>query len=241
MAGKQRHAAEDARFVTDDFVVVGVVAVVARVETEAGDLVDAHSAHEVRTDADRAAAGDAAAALDAAVKHVDVFSKLRIHRHFLLAKVDFLFLHVDPRLHAFGHVAHPLAGVDRQVADQFEGWQRRERELGRQVLRQGAAGKTRLAVDEHRARAADAGTANEVELERRILMIADVVERDEERHGIGLFELIRLHVRDAFRILRVVAQDADLQKTVLLGRSSGSLRGLVLLIGLAHFLAAPTN
>ena len=93
MAGKEGHAAEHAGFVTDDIVVVGVVTRVARVETEAGDLVDANAADEVRADANRTATGDTAAAFHAAVENVDVFGELRVHRDFLLAKVDFLFLH----------------------------------------------------------------------------------------------------------------------------------------------------
>ena len=53
------------------------------------------------------------------------------------------------------------------------------------------------AVDHHRAAAADARAADEVELQRRILLLADLVQRDEQRHAIGFLELVRLHARHA--------------------------------------------
>lgn len=123
---------------------------------------------------------------------------------------------MNPRFHAFGHVAHPLAGVDREVADKFEGGKRGEREFRRKVTRQRTAGETRLAVDHHGAGTADAGAADEVELERRILGVAKFIESNEQRHRVGFFQLIGLHVRHALRILRVEAQDADLEHAVLL-------------------------
>ena len=67
------------------------------------------------------------------------------------------------------------------------------------------------AVDHHRAAAADAGAADEVELQRRVLLLADLVQRDEQRHAVGFLELVGLHVRHAAGLLRVVAQHADLQ------------------------------
>ena len=238
MAGEQRHAAEHAGLVTDHFVVVSVVAFVARVKAEAGNLIDAHSTDEVRTDANRTAAGNAAAAFHATVENVNVFGELRVHRHFLLAKVDFLVLHVNPCFHAFGHVAHPLAGVDRKVADEFERRQGGEREFRRKILGKRTAGEAGLAVDQHGAAAANTSAANEVELQGRILLVAQIVERNEERHRVRFLELVRLHVRNAVRILRVVAQDADLEHAVLLlssgsGRGGGSRRGLLSFLG--HF------
>src|SRR5262249_56983511 len=55
----------------------------------------------------------------------------------------------------------------------------------------------------------DAGAAHEVELQRGILLLADLVEGDEQRHAVGLFELVALHARRAGRVLRVVAQDLE--------------------------------
>jgi hypothetical protein len=40
------------------------------------------------------------------------------------------------------------------------------------------------AVDHHAAAAADAGAADEVELQRRVELLADLVQRDEERHAL---------------------------------------------------------
>ena len=57
----------------------------------------------------------------------------------------------------------------------------------------------------------------------------------------GFLELVRLHVWNAVRILRVVAQDADLEHAVLLlgsgsGRGGGSRRGLLSFLG--HFVTS---
>ena len=62
------------------------------------------------------------------------------------------------------------------------------------------------------------GAADEVELQRGVLLFADFVERDEQGHPVRLFQLVRLHVRDAAGLLRVVAQDADLEPAVLARR-----------------------
>ena len=56
MAGEKRHAAEHAVVVADELVEVGVVARIARIEPEAGDLVQADGADEVLAHARRAAA-----------------------------------------------------------------------------------------------------------------------------------------------------------------------------------------
>src|SRR3954447_23824764 len=47
VTGNQRHAAKDAVVIADQLVIIVVVAPVARVETEAGDLVEAHRADEI--------------------------------------------------------------------------------------------------------------------------------------------------------------------------------------------------
>src|SRR4029453_8620945 len=108
----------------------------------------------------------------------------------------------------------PLAGVDRQVTDQLEHWQVRQRDLRPDLFSERAEVGARPAVDHHPAAHADAGAANEVELQRWILLLAELVEGDEQRHAVGLFELISLHTRRAGRILRVVAQDLERERAM---------------------------
>ena len=88
-----------------------------------------------------------------------------------------------------------------------------------QVLRQRAAGEVRPAVDDHAAAAADAGAADEVERERRVELLADLVERDEQRHARRFLELEHVDVRHARRVLRVVPQDVEVQHP---SRASGA-------------------
>ena len=136
---------------------------------------------------------------------------------------------MNPRFHAFRHVAHPLAGVDGQVTDQFERRQRSKREFGRKITGQRTAGQTGLAVNQHRAAAANTGTAHEVELKSRILVIAKFIQKNEQRHRISFFAFKRLHVRHACGISRVVAQDADLEHAVLLLHLSTHLSQLLVI------------
>ena len=190
MAGQERHAAEHTGIITDHIVEIGVVTGVARIQTEAGDLVDRDAAGEVRADADRTATGDTAAAFHAAVQKVDVFRKLRIHRFFLLAEIDLFGLHVNPRFHAFAHVAHPLTGIDREVTDQFERRQRSKREFRGKVTGERTAGKAGLTVDHHGAGTADTGAADEVKLQRRILRVTQFVQQNVDlEHTVLLFNL----------------------------------------------------
>jgi len=134
VAAEQGHAAEHAVVVADQLVVVVVAAGVARIEREARDLVETHGAHEVLAHARRTAGRDAAAALDAAVELVDPVGKLGIHRRLDAAQVRVLLERVHPGLEPLAHAAHPLAGIHRQVGDQLERGQRRERDVLRQVL-----------------------------------------------------------------------------------------------------------
>jgi len=71
---------------------------------------------------------------------------------------------VNPRFHAFGHVTHPLTGIDGQVANQFKGRQRSEREFRRKVAGQRAASQTRLTIDHHGAGTTNPSAADEVKL-----------------------------------------------------------------------------
>src|SRR5262245_39576783 len=186
VAAEQRHAAEDAVVIADELEIVLICAAVSRVETEAGDFIEPHRTDKIFTHAHCAATRDAAAALDAAVELIDLLRQLRLHPFFQPAQISFLLLHVQPRLQTLTHPAHPLAGIHRQVRNQFEYRQRRQRDLRRQVLGQRPAGEGRTAVDDHAAAAADAGAADEVELERRLLLFTNLVERDKQRHPFGL-------------------------------------------------------
>src|SRR5215510_3897653 len=68
----------------------------------------------------------------------------------------------------------------------------------------------RTAVDHHAAAAADAGAANEVELQGRILLLANLAQGDEQGHVFRFVDLVSLHARHALLILRVEAKNADL-------------------------------
>src|SRR5215475_5619798 len=211
VAAEQRQAAEDAVVITDELEIVFICAAVARVETEAGDFIEPHRADEIFTHAHCAATRDAAAALDAAVEFVDLFRQLRLHPFFQPAQISFLLLHVQPCFQTLAHPAHPFAGIHRQVRNQFEYRQRRQRDLRRQVLGQRPAGEGRTAVDDHAAAAADTGATDEVKLERRLLLFANLVERHKQRHPFGFIQLIGHHARYALPLLRVEAKNADLQ------------------------------
>jgi hypothetical protein len=184
VAAEQAHAAEHAGVVADQVVEILVAALVAGVEPEAGDLVEADRADEILAHPQGAAAGHAAAAFDAAVEFVDGLGELGLHRR-LYGREGRRLLAVDPGLEALGGAAHPLAGVHREVADQLEDRQRRQRDGGAVVFGEGAAGQPRAAVDEHPAAAADAGAADEVELQRGVEVLADLVEGDEEGHALA--------------------------------------------------------
>ena len=228
VAGEQRHAPEHAAVVADELVVVLVGALVARIEAEARDLVQAHRADEVLAHARGAATGHAAAALDAAVEQVDFLGEIGLHALLDPRQVDLGLLQVHPRLEPLAHRAHPVAGIDRQVADQLEHRQRRQRDVRPDVLGEGSTGKVGATVDHHPAAAADARAADKVELQRRVELLPDLVQRDEERHALRLLELEGLHVRHAGRVGRVVAHDAQLDL----------LTGHRLALGCAHRIPA---
>jgi hypothetical protein len=65
---------------------------------------------------------------------------------------------------------------------------------GSSFLRQHAAGQRRAAVDQHRAAAADAGAADEVELQRSVQLVADLGQRDEQRHARRVVQFVGLPV-----------------------------------------------
>lgn len=142
VASQEGHTAENSAFSTEDFVVVGIITVIARIQTETRDLVDSDSTDEVRTHTEVTAGSYAAAAFNAAVKQVDFFGQMRIHRGFNLRQIDIVIVKVAPGLDTFGHAAHPLTCVDRQVTDEFEAGKRSQSEVIRKISCQAAAGQS---------------------------------------------------------------------------------------------------
>lgn len=55
------------------------------------------------------------------------------------------------------------------------------------------------------------GATAEVELEARVLLLADDVQRDEQGHGAVFFHIKRLHVRNGGGIKRIVPEHLDMQ------------------------------
>jgi hypothetical protein len=77
------------------------------------------------------------------------------------------------------------------------------------VLGERPAGESGPAVDHHAAAAADSGAADEVEGERRVEPLADLVEREEKCHSGRFLELEGLGVRHAGRVARIMAQHVE--------------------------------
>src|SRR5689334_9398032 len=73
MAGNERHAPKNTVVIADQFVVIVIVAPVARIETKARDLIETHRADEIFPHARGPTAGDTAAALDTPVELVNLF------------------------------------------------------------------------------------------------------------------------------------------------------------------------
>src|ERR1051325_4672958 len=108
---EQRHAAEDPVIIADQFVIIVVTAPIARIQTEASDLVEAHRAREILAHPGGTATGDAAAAFDATVELVDLVCELRLHSFFHPREIDFGFFHMKPGFEALAHAAHPFSCV----------------------------------------------------------------------------------------------------------------------------------
>ena len=98
-------------------------------------------------------------------------------------------------LDLLAHAPEPGAGIHREVAQKLKHRQGMQGYPVRQVGRLRVAGEAGAAVDDHAARAADARPAAEVELEGGVLLLADLVERDEQGHAGGLLQRIGLHMR----------------------------------------------
>src|SRR5436309_9774224 len=72
LAAEEQHAAEHAVVVADQFVEILIAPLIPRIDTETGDLIQSRCADKVFAHAHGAAACNAAATLDAAVKLVDL-------------------------------------------------------------------------------------------------------------------------------------------------------------------------
>src|SRR4029079_7575449 len=86
-----------------------------------------------------------------------------------------------------------------------------QRDRAIEFLGQRPASETGTTVDDHCAAAADTCPAHEVEMQRRILLLAQLGKRDKQRHPVRFLEVVCLHPRRTARLLRVVAKNADLQ------------------------------
>ena len=112
--------------------------------------------------------------LFAYVQQVRMFGKrIKANHRLEPGQVDLLLLQVAPRLEPFGERAHPLAGVDRQVADQLEERQRRQR-AGGDAFRQpkhlaGVRDDPKLDVLRHRRRTGGADGEFDLDGVRRIV------------------------------------------------------------------------
>ena len=118
---------------------------------------------------------------------------------------------MNPRLDLAAHFTEPYARIHRQVAKQLEDRQGMQDDVIRQITGLGMAGEAGTPVDDHAAGTADARAAAEVELEARILLFADDVQRDEQGHGVVFFHMKRLHVRNGGGIKRIVPEHLDMQ------------------------------
>jgi hypothetical protein len=77
VAAEERHAAEHAVVVADQFVEILIAPLIPGIDAETGDLIQSRCADKVFAHAHGAAARDAATALDTAVKLVDLLRQLR--------------------------------------------------------------------------------------------------------------------------------------------------------------------
>ena len=116
---------------------------------------------------------------------------------------------MDPGFDLLAHIAEPGARIHRKVAQQLEHRQRVQADVVRQVAGLGVAGQAGTTVDDHAAGAADAGAATEVKLQGGVLLFADHIQGDEERHAGVLFKLECLHMWRGMRIQRIEAEDLE--------------------------------
>ena len=115
---------------------------------------------------------------------------------FLRRGIERLVLRVNPRFDLAAHFTEPHARIHGQVAKQLEDRQGMQDDMIGQIPGLGMAGEAGTPVDDHAAGTADARATAEVELEARVLLLADDVQRDEQGHGAVFFHIKRLHVRN---------------------------------------------
>ena len=194
-----------------NIIVLVLGTVVAGIDVETGEAVDGRRAEEVLAHPGRAAGRDAAAAFDAAVKLENLLGKLVFHALFFGAGIERLVLRVNPRFDFAAHFTEPHARIHGQVAKQLEDRQGMQDDVIGQIPGLGMAGEAGTPVDDHAAGTADARATAEVELEARILLLTDDVQRDEQGHGAVFFHIKRLHVRNGGGIKRIVPEHLDMQ------------------------------
>ena len=117
---------------------------------------------------------------------------------------------MDPRLHLLVHSAEPGPRIDREVTDQLEYRHGHQSDLAGQLLGLGMARQVRLSIYHNCAGTADTRPAHEIEHQGWVLFLPDTVKSNEKSHGLGFFEIIRIHVRNRSRVLRVISEDVEL-------------------------------
>src|ERR1700682_2644646 len=146
---------------------------------EARDLIEAHCADKILAHPCSPARSAAAATLDAAVELINFLSELGLHALLDPPEINLFLPGMNPGLQSLAHRAHPLAGIHREVGNQLKHRQGCERDLRAEILGERTAGETRPAIDQHAAAAADARATDKIKCERRIELLADLVQCDE--------------------------------------------------------------
>lgn len=208
VTGHEAYAAEDAFIGAHHVEVLGGGALVPGVDHKAGDAVQEGGAHEVGPHIGGGAAGDAAAALDAALGLVNFLGRWVIHARLDALGVEEL-VGMNPGLGVEIEVAEPDAGIHGEVAHQFEDRQGHEGDLIGHILGQGLAGQPWAAIDEHGAGAADGGPADKVEHQGRVLLLPEAIQSDEKAHAHGFFQMKVLHPRGNLRGDGMVTKDGE--------------------------------
>jgi hypothetical protein len=133
VATQQRHTAKDAVIISDEIVEICIVTLIARIEPEAGNLVQSNRAGKFFIHLCCATGGYTATALDATVKLIYLLRQIRIHALFEFIYV-YIIVTVQPGFQSLTHPPHPLSRVNRQVGDQLEDWQWCKRDLLAKIL-----------------------------------------------------------------------------------------------------------
>ncbi len=207
--GQQAHATEDTHVVTNNLVVIVFGALVTRINEETGDTVQTGSA--MKSSRKRAVAQAATQQPHSTQRSNHRFQRLFVI-HALFKSIGIkLFLRVNPRL-VLVYISRNQEPVSTERSPtKFIDRQRQESYLAGQIFCFGMTGETGSSVDDHAASTADTGAAAKVKLERRVLLFTDAIERDEQRHRIGLFENELLHVRFGQIVLGIIPEYIEFQ------------------------------